>query len=154
MGEKETMSGEALRESRININDGPNRISTNLREAADGSELATGDSDGDAPESDAGPRQSSGRMENIGSSGQDGVGVQDDSAAPNLGSSGQERKGGFLPGAGQQLDPRDVATGQSSGTIVQPGAGAGPHVRLAEDTPGGDLATAQGLPHVTKIRNN
>ena len=50
--------------------------------------------------------------------------------------------------------PRDVATGQSSGTIVQPGAGAGPHVRLAEDTPGGDLATAQDLPHVTKIRNN
>ena len=66
------------------------------REAADGPELATGDSDGDAPESDAGPRQSSGRMENIGSSGQDGVGVQDDSAAPNLGSSGQERSG--MPG--------------------------------------------------------
>lgn len=64
------------------------------REAADGPQLATGDSDGDAPESDAGPRQSSGRMENIGSSGMDTG--QDASAAPNLGSSGQERSG--MPG--------------------------------------------------------
>ena len=64
------------------------------REAADGPELATGDSDGDAPESDAGPRQSSGRMENIGSSGMDTGQVE--SADPNLGSSGQERSG--MPG--------------------------------------------------------
>ena len=157
MGEKETMSGNALRESRIRTNDGPNRISMGressapgvsegvtagddwppggpasasvlggtvpggaiisaavssvgqlggqkpgggaasaayAREAADGPQLATGDSDGDAPESDAGPRQSSGRMENIGASGMDTGQVE--SAAPNLGSSGQERSG--MPG--------------------------------------------------------
>ena len=67
MGEKETMSGDALRESptRASTGRGPAASSVGqlgggaasaasyAREAADGPELATEDSDGDAPESDA-----------------------------------------------------------------------------------------------------
>ncbi len=78
MGEKETMSGDALRES-------PTRASQG-RESS-----APSVSEGVTAPRDVATGQSSGRMETIGSSGQDGVGVQDASAAPNLGSSGQER---------------------------------------------------------------
>ena len=63
MGEKETVSGDALRESptRASTGRGPAASSVGqlgggaasaasyAREAADGPELATGDSDGDAP---------------------------------------------------------------------------------------------------------
>ena len=47
MGEKETMSGDALRESRIRTNDGPNRISMGRESSAPGvSEGVTADDDG------------------------------------------------------------------------------------------------------------
>ncbi len=87
MCEKETMSGDALRES-------PTRASTGRESSV--------------------PSVSEGVTA--------GVGVEDDSAAPNLGSSGQERKGGYLPEAGKELDPRDVATGQSSGRMENIGS--------------------------------
>ena len=78
MGEKETMSGDALRES-------PTRASQG-RESS-----APSVSEGVTAPRDVATGQSSGRMENIGSSGMDTG--QDASAAPNLGSSGQERSG-------------------------------------------------------------
>ncbi len=78
MGEKETMSGDALRES-------PTRASQG-RESS-----APSVSEGVTAPRDVATGQSSGRMENIGSSGMDTG--QDASAAPNLGSSGQEQSG-------------------------------------------------------------
>ncbi len=92
MGEKETTAGEALRES-------PTKQSTGQTTARESPTRASLGRESSAPR-DVATGQSSGRVANIGSSGQDGVGIEDASAAENLGSSGQERSGGgeAIPG--------------------------------------------------------
>ena len=94
MGEKETMSGDALRESPTRASQGRESSAPSVSESVTAPrDVATG--------------QSSGRMENIGSSGMDTG--QHDSADPNLGSSGQERSGM----SGAQSNPMYQESGQA-----------------------------------------
>ena len=185
MGEKETMTAAAMQSNPLYAQPGMAGEMPATREAGSGMatgrvkpelyveeaprDVATGQSSGktmahddwQTQDSVKAPRdvatgQSSGRAANIGSSGQDGVGIDDASAGPNLGSSGQERSGmsgaqsnpmyqeGGMSGTNPMYEAGRVATGDLDGD------GAAEAAIPGDPIPDIDVAAARGTWDIKK----